>query len=476
MNFLGFWERFTAFFVLLAFVPSLAARGGERFVEREFEESFEFVRNPDCGWVAYNYEDSYDLRRRSAGGKEPFALASVIYTRRPRVAWETPEGRFERSSPTELLKDWMAHERYVAFRVYANRVNQLPTALRGKVQSVGEDGKRIAYWDQDYIEDHRNLVEYLGKQLGSSPYLAFVDIGGVGDTGGEWYFSRREPYDRAGLDSDRYFQLVEAFVGMYRKAFPATRLFISYDCVTHAGERSEDVVSLLATHNVGVRDDGLGGWPYPREHPPVGAWPVPLFWRNVPVLFEGAGKGGGVFGWVLQGKDPERVLDWAFERCHPSYLNIGGSESVSEKACADLTDILIKYGSKLGYRLTLLSARVPATFGKRQICELKMRWANRGIAPCYENRQVEVSFLDAVGRLMASTTVQPVPPTTEWGPGTVLEASASFAVPPELDPGDYALKIRMLLGAPFGASKPLAVATRGADAAGRYTVGRVTVY
>ena len=84
------------------------------------------------------------------------------------------------------------------------------------------------------VEDHRRLVSFLAERMGDSPYLAYVDIGGVGNTGGEWFLSPEDPYVRAGYDDEAHLELVRTFVTMYREAFPRTRLFISYDCITFA--------------------------------------------------------------------------------------------------------------------------------------------------------------------------------------------------------------------------------------------------
>ena len=117
--------------VLLVFLLTLAATAPARSssIEKEFEESARFVNNPDCGWIAYNYGDSYSQRKRAANGSEPFPFASVVYTRHPRKKWQTKDGSFESSEPVRLLRDWMQHERHVAFRIYANSRSHLPFFL-----------------------------------------------------------------------------------------------------------------------------------------------------------------------------------------------------------------------------------------------------------------------------------------------------------------------------------------------------------
>jgi len=449
------------------------------YVTATFGESDGPVMNPDCGWVAYNYEDGYNLRRRVAKG-EPFRYASVMYTRHPSVKWVGKDGEFADSAPLRLLRNWIANGRHVAFRIYANSIDQLPEELRGRVKAPREGESaastdRIAYWDEDYIAHHRKLVEYLGDQLADSPYLAYVDVGGVGNTGGEWHFHPLDEYREAGLDDDTLYDLVETFARMYRNAFPCTRLFIGYDCLHQSRSRSEDVKAVLKRYGVGIRDDGLGGWPYPTEYPPVESWPLQTLWREFPVLFEIGGKGGGVFGLTEQDKDPEDVLEWAFRHAPPTYVNIGGSETRSEKACQELGPLLQIYGKSVGYRLALLEASCPRELEPGSLVQLSARWANRGVAPCYADRKVEVSLYDGAGNFVMSRACEPRPAATEWAPGQEVETMVDVWLPADLLAGEYTVKLALLAGDPRAPMRHVNLATEGADEDGRYEIGRVRI-
>lgn len=463
---------------LLAFVGSV--HSAQRTVRRQFAESEELLRNPECGWVAYNYEDGYALRKRAAEGQEPFRFASVLYTRHPAKAWEDGEGALEGSAPIRLLEDWMEHDWDVAFRIYANGLGDLPARFRDGTKTLADLGVQgrenaIAYWDESYVEEHRRLVEWLGERLAGNPHLAYVDIGGVGNTGGEWHFAPKSAYRQAGLDDDSTYELVATFVQMYREAFPDARLLIGYDCIGHSGQRRGDVIDLLKENDVGVRDDNLGGWPYPRAYPPISQWPMAGLWRRMPVAFDGGGKGGGVYGWALQEKDPERVLKWVFRHSPPTYVNLGGAESASEKACAEMPELLSKYGKKLGYRFVLLEAECRKLWAPVDTVELKMRWANRGGALCYDNKPLQVFLMDGEGQVVHTWEIQPDPPTSAWRPESERTVRAELKVPIGLRPGEYTLRLSLLLGDPRAPERTVPIATRGADEDGRLTVGTVRI-
>ena len=369
----------------------------------------------------------------------------------------------------------MANGRHVAFRIYANGPDDLPAPLRGEVPTLSDAKDDIQYWADAYLEDHRRLVEFLGARLGGSPLLAYVDIGGVGNTGGEWHFSPREAFIADGLDDETHLALVRAFVLMYRKAFPHARLFISYEVIAKAWSKRQEVFALLRENDVGIRDDGLGGWPFPERSPSAGTWPVPVRWTEAPVLFEGGGEGGGVYGWTLQGKQPRQILDWAFEQAHPSYVNIGGSATASAAAGREMADLLVEYGRRLGYRFVLLSAACPRKIGAGRSFVLDTTWANRGVAPCYADRPLELSFSDADGAVAAKALGSPEPRTSQWAPGGTVRVRTEFRLPEDLAPGRYVLKLRMLLGDPRDPDASVAIASEGADAEGRFTLGLIHV-
>ncbi len=107
--------------------------------------------------------------------------------------------------------------------------------------------------------------------------------------------------------------------------------------------------------------------------------------------------------------------------------------------------------------------------------ELTMQWANRGAAPCYSADRLEVSLFDGQGRFVLAAASQMRPGVREWEPGKEVTVQAPVEVPGTVPAGDYTIKLRLLSGVGAGHTRPVAVATKGADPEGRYTVGTVHV-
>lgn len=456
--------------LMLSFVqPAIAER-----TEKEFKKSSRFLANPDCGWIAYNKTNTYGERKKQSSAEKPFPFASVIYTRHPRRAWEGADG-FGDSAPVSMLESWVEHDRHIAFRVYAGRMSHLPDDLAPDVQAIGDGGRRIHYRDPDYIRDHRKLVNYLGDKWADSPHLAFVDIGGVGHDKGMWSFSRPEIYEQAGLTDARYAELVKTFVRMYEEAFPGVQLFISYKCIPGAGDKSTEVMSFLKEHGIGIRDEGLGEWPYPRNRPPLRNWPVPLLWRDVPVLFEISGNQGGIYGWEEQGNEPRELLTWALRMCRPSYINLGSTGSASAQACKDMAGFLLSNSPLVGYRFVLKRISFPGQAETGDTLRLSTTWSNQGRAPCYKPYRMEVSFWDEKGRQAGVVYGAPQPPTTKWKPLEEVTSDVTVNVPSDLEAGSYTLKVRLVRNKTASAPAAVETATQGGDLKGRFSAGQLQV-
>jgi hypothetical protein len=72
-------------------------------------------------------------------------------------------------------------------------------------------------------------------------------------------------------------------------------------------------------------------------------------------------------------------------------------------------------------------------------------WKNAGVAPCYESYGLEFTLHDAEDRIVAQQRHFPHRPTTLWWPSEEVTERTLIRVRPDLPPGDYELKVSMLL-------------------------------
>ena len=127
-------------------------------------------------------------------------------------------------------------------------------------------------------------------------------------------------------------------------------------------------------------------------------------------------------------------------------MNLGGAETTSQKACDEQAELLEAFGARLGYRFALKNAVYDDRAVRGEEQSLQMRWANRGAAPCYNDRDVVLALFDANGALTWQAAVPPSPRTSTWRGEREVDVAAAWRVPDDLAPGRYTLKVGLILG------------------------------
>ena len=152
--------------------------------------------------------------------------ANVLYARFTWKDW----GRLGRKKIGHF-KGWMARKRYIGLRMYCNTVGDLPQGVNVPAHNAGRRHSPL-YWSPQYMKAHRAFVQAVGKAMAADPYLAYVDIGGVGNTGGEWLvypddrWGARPSFLNAGYSAENRDRMLWAVIRMYREAFPHVRLYL----------------------------------------------------------------------------------------------------------------------------------------------------------------------------------------------------------------------------------------------------------
>ncbi|MBN1808365.1 MAG: DUF4832 domain-containing protein [Planctomycetes bacterium] len=418
------------------------------------EDPTRILRLPDCGW----------LSRTSAGYRAGFLeMANVVYNRQEWRDWH-PDG----GAPLKMARGWMDGKRYFAFRVMANRHDSLPEPLQKIIPSVTKDDGRVIpmYWDQSFIDEHKKLIDVIGKQVGNHPYLSYVDIGAVGDTGGEWvlYGDR----NKMGLTPDRADHLVWSFVRMYRAAFPRhVRLYLATAAFGYA-RNQQDLVEYCAENNIGRRLDGLCGQTTEEN---FWAKRYKEFWKETPFQWEGAYT---TLEWEKDGPwDTAKVLEAGLEY-GPSYITYADSHVDGENFAKTKTELLQKYGAKLGYRFVVREAAYSDAMSPGRTYNLLMVVENKGCARCYADREVEISFLGSGGRVEGAVRAMPAPGTSKWLPGEPLKVAVQFKVP-GLASGNQILAVALLDDHPMRPNNRLDMGMKVRTKDNRYVLGKVNI-
>jgi len=422
--------HFTAAVAALGLVCAGAAA---ELITVEPERATELVENVDCGWYSADHSDTYEICRRRSGEHKPYRHSQVIYTRRVSNAWESAPGEYE-GNAVKIVESWMKAKRRASFRVWAQKHSELPAWWRSKVKRLPpgnyHNGCDLRFWDETYVEHHKQLIEALGKKWNGSPYLAWVDVGAVGNSGGEWCIFKWEEYAKHGLTKDIYFELCKKMVDIYRKAFPDTQLIIAHDCMGTSGHKGE-LERFLKDRRVGIRNDGLGMGPDKL------CWAKPhflAFYETLPTMFE------NVVQWRDGDANTRTCLDAAVT-AHPLYVRCGTNCMSSEHVEQNAPKILDEYGRKFGYHIRVKKAQYQSPSSGS--LDITMLWTNEGTSPCYVDHGLELSLLTSSNRVALSEVVKPQPAVPKWMPGTDIPMRVRLKLP-RSKAGKFAIAVRLV--------------------------------
>jgi hypothetical protein len=381
------------------------------------------------------------------------------------------------------FKGWMAQKRYVGFRMYCNNSGDLPAGVDIPVVSGG--GQTLpAYWDPKFIEAHRRFVQALGREIAANPYLAYIDIGGVGNTGGEWLVYPDDRWGETPVFRDKGFtpeardRLVWETVKMYREAFPHVRLYLACAAYGSYVKDRKALLEYMKKNNVGFRSDGLCGFSTDESDP----WSTRKagthkLWLDAPFQWEGSYS---TMEWEKDGKgwNTEKIMARAmdFGPLSICYADKDGDALRFETDPAKKA-ILDRAGLRLGYRFAVVKASYLNRVVPGDTMTVQAVVANRGCAKTYADREFEVSFLNGGGRppcRSMAVRVKPSPPCTAWLPG---ETPVTFRVPVPRDAysGNFRLAIAMLDEDPRRPENRLEMAMTEKTPDNRYLLGRIAV-
>ena len=439
--------------------------------------------NPDMGWTMHFYSnvtDNYGSKLEPSDTLDDFPGLSTVYLRVPWAYLEPSEGKFNWALLDTPAQRWIAKGKRIAIRVTCSE-NWMRFATPEWVMQAGAKGLFYEYgqgpkedgpsWDPDFTDavfltKLEHFLTAMAARYDGNPNVAFLDIG----TFGLWGEGHTGASSRLG--PEKTFQAVKTHIDLQRRLFPRTFLCISDDVGGHdkPGAHLPETDYALA-QGVGLRDDSIMVQPPPRSwfHSEL----AQAFWPRLPVILEhehyGGSKGRGAWG------DGSLLLK-AVEDYHASFLSIHGwpREVLNENRA-----VIDRINQRLGYRLQLREISWPREITVGREFEIRARWANAGVAPCYAGGFPALTLKDAKGGL-ASVLVDENHDlrslaTAAPGQAPAAERSSRFTVgqvAPRVAAGEYSVFVSV--GGRDGTPR-LALPLTDDDGQHRYLLGRIQV-
>jgi hypothetical protein len=424
-------------------------------VRTQFREVDTLFANPGQGWMS---------QQRNPRGAPRFPC-SVVYIRFNWADVEPEEGRYNWKLIDDVIASWQPRGAAVAMRVmtcnahsggyYSSPKWLFDAGCKGHEYLRGGDdptsgGKRIPriepeYSDPLYLAKHGAFLAALGRRYDGHPAVEFLDIGSYG-IWGEWHTPHPAPA-----------AIRKEIVDLYLRAFRRTPLvFMSDDA---------EVLNYALAHGTGFRRDGVGSpwheqnWIGSKKY--AGVAGMADTWQRAPIVFEWFGD----YEYTLKrGWSFDAAVDFML-RNHVSLINdnIG---RVPPEAMPQLE----KLARLAGARLVLREIAHARAADPGAAVEIRMAWANVGVAKLHRPYVLRFCLLDATGRPAFTQDAQADP--RRWLPGDHA-LSETLTLPPSLPPGVYTLALSLVNPADPG--RPFRLAIDAPEKDGRYEISRLTV-
>jgi hypothetical protein len=441
-------------------------------VPRELTDAV--LHNPDMGWVLYeNYPVDQDAHGSSTLLTLPDENFGGVDTVAIMFSWQDVEQRpdeYDFSKVDFAYDYWAKRGKAIQLRISSASLlwwaNRTPPAGAGTPDYVlarlapNEKQTRDLQGVKYTVEDARNpyyrerLAKFLlavDHHFSATRPVTLIDLRGFG-AWGEWHSGFKYPT----LDQRR--AALKDIIDVWSESLPDHRLALSasYDpdgpTEFYAGPNDKfDAGSTgkyadflqysafdyaLTKANVTFRRDGCGGAVHSNErkliHEASRLGRGPMFSEFVDGYWNS--KAGGS-KWI------EWKIDDALSLC-PNYINLLGWQGADSLAFMherrDLFDTALR---KMGYRLVPTRVEYPASVIAGKTFNIEIDWINRGVGRALRDYELNVSLVDAEGRIQATAPMEKLE-TSRWVAGKTYTATVNVNSPKVAD-GKYELAIGM---------------------------------
>jgi hypothetical protein len=359
-----------------------------------FEPISEPLVNPLMGWAPWASLDDI---------QQPHTLVYADLTWRE---FEPQPGVFDFAAfeRKQQFERWRRENQRVVFRFVCDvpgpeAHRDIPDWLYDATGGSGdtydnEYGKGFSpdYSNPIFLEFHRRAISALGSRYGADGFLAYVELGTLGHWG-EWHVR----YDSGIRELPRQ-AVRDQYVQQYREAFPKTALLM---------RRPFSIVRQL---DLGLYNDLTGdpagtnewlGWianggEYDQTGETGALVPMPDAWQTAPI---GGEQAGSVSPNQLYEQDLPQTIE-LLERSHTSFIGPEGPANL--EAGGPLQPGIDSALARMGYRLYVQEATLPRRVAVQNRLNLKLSFANSGIAPIYYNWPTRLYLIDRRGEVRSS--------------------------------------------------------------------------
>ena len=334
--------------------------------------------NPGMGWMMYYYSnipDHYGSRLDAEDIVDDFPGMSTVFFRIPWAFIEPERGVFNWEMLDTPAQRWLQSGRQMAFCISATE----NWTRQGTPQWVFDAGAKYyevnGYLEPDYddpifLEAVEHFISEMAARYDGDPAVSFFAIGLYGMWGeGHTVLTTPVHGKEWGYESQK------RIIDIYTKHFKRTQLCISDDIVGHNDRRARfDITDYARSKGVTIKDDSILVQPWPESWYHDGM--VQYFWPDMPVILEHDHYGESLERGAW---DADRLLK-AVEDYHASLLSIHWWPREELKANKKIID---KINLRIGYRINMEEAEWPSVIRLNEPFQIKSRWRNAGVAPCY---------------------------------------------------------------------------------------------
>lgn len=415
--------------------------------------------NEGTRWTE-GYPIDYQLYSGSLNMKD-HPLTSIAYFR---IYWkflEPKRGTYDWDVLDKALRTARERGQSLMLRIApygTNPDNDVPSWYRELTHEDPSTTLPVAKWrvnpeNSTYAKYFGDLIKAVAARYDGHPDLELVDISIIGAWGEGAGSNLLSPPTKKAL--------MESYLNHFRK----TPLVVQPN-------DAENYPGLGG--NLGWRVDCLGDMP--RQDPKWGPflgwshmfdfYPQAIInmglqdlWKTGPVTMEACGV---MQSWKNRGWDLDYIVDQSL-KWHISSFN-GKSSAVP----TDWWPGVNRWLKKMGYRLVLHKFTYPPVLKPNEKLVFTSWWENKGVAPCYRRFALALRLKGKGTPLILVTDAD----IRSWLPGDSLYDDAVF-VPPDVEPGEYALQISVV--DPGSRAPKVRLAIAGMEQDGWYNLGKLRI-